>query len=384
MRHYEALFEISVQELRGLFKEGYLVIGPPRTVDQITEISRKVFDIRLSSDIIKSIGKTNRYLIILRNPEQDKQIEILTDNADLFNIARDRLEYQREPVGTFIRAECKSLDPESKHNIEQFIRGLNGYSGWEISLGDTYDSFVVISRIESIEKQEIEKVIERIRIFLDALSLIGETGFYIQHYSATEQPRMHPAVSFGMPEHLLKPIEQDAVKKAEALLKSKNEISIIVRGLNLARLDYCYPSRLDRLWATTEAVFSTEPESLLSSEEIETIRECAKQILSLRKDGKRLQEFDNALSNPNRLAKEGRNERIARKISELLKTNYDKTYQMIKKCSVIRGKHGHQIQGDWGGSIDEAAKYLIQILTEYLRILISEADQRENEQISGI
>jgi hypothetical protein len=346
---YETMFSISVEELKELFEEGYLVLRRPLPVKHV-----------------------NKHLILLRHLKQNKQIKILADDANVVTLAVDRFNYQMEPTGTIIRAQCIALHPHQQIHLEQIVSSLDGYSGWQIRLVDKNDSFEVISRIRSTEQQDIENEIEKIRLLTDALCLISKVGFFIRHISLASRPRMHPAVSFGEEEKMLQPVEKEDIINAEAQIHSSNEISIILRGLNQAYVDNCYPSRVDRLWATVEAVFCDTPEHLLSNKEIQAIINCVKGM-PIAKDGKRLKKLTETLNNPDRLPKEGRNERIAQKISKLLNRGYEATYKEIQKCSRLRGQYGHDVPNNWQ-SINEAENYLRQVLIEYLGLLTSMGD----------
>lgn len=369
---YKTMFSISVEELKEFFEEGYLVLRPPLPVKHISDITRKVFQIGTNDGIMNSVNHVNKYLILLRHLKQDKQIEILTDNATLVALAVDRFNYRMEPIGTMIRVKCIALHPNEQIHLEQITSSLDGYLGWQIKLGETSDCFEVIIRIESTAQQDIENEIKKIRLLMDSLCLINKVGFYIRHISVVPQPRMHPAVSFGEEEIMLRPVEKEDIINAEAQIHSSNEISIILRGLNQAYVDNCYPSRVDRLWATVEAVFCDTPEHLLSNEEIQAIINCITGM-PIAKDGRRLKKLTEALNNPDRLPKEGRNERIAQKISKLLNRGYETTYKEIQKCSRLRGRYGHDVPNNWQ-SINEAENYLRQVLVEYLGLLTSPTD----------
>jgi len=313
---------------------------------------------------------------LLRHLKQDKQIEILTDDNNIVTLVTGRFDYQMEPTGIIIRAQCITLHPHQQIHLEQIINSLDGYSGWQIKLGDRNDNFEVTSRILSTEQQDIQTEIEKIRLLMDALCLINKVGFFIRHISLASQPRMHPACSFGETEAMLQPVKKEDISKTEARIQSSNNMAIILRGLNQAYVDNYYPSRLDRLWATVEDVFCDVPEHLLSNEEIQAIINCIKGMpIAKEKCGERLRKLTEAINNPDRLPREGRNERIAKNISKLLNRGYESTYKKIKKCSQLRGKHGHNAPNANNlQAIDKAENYLRQVLTEYLDLLHFQTD----------
>ncbi|MDD5509640.1 MAG: hypothetical protein PHI12_02330 [Dehalococcoidales bacterium] len=371
---YETAYSISPEEFTRLFEDGYLVLGPPRPVQQITNITRGVFCIQTSSDIINSTKNTTKMLILLRHLKKDKQIELLTDNITLIKMAINRYQYQNKPIGTLIRAHCMALHPTQQIHLQKTVSSISTYSGWQIQQGDTKNTLLIISRIQSIEKQDIEQEISRIRQFMDALCLIYKVGFFLYHVSHAPICQLSPTVSFGQAERMLEPIKKEDIIRIAAQIQLSREIATTIRGLNQAYVDNYYASRLDRLWATVEELFSGSANHLLKSDEIAAILKSIEST-ELVNDNKRLGKFADLLKNPNHFPAKGRNERISDTISKLLKRNREETYDEIRKCSEIRGKYGHNIPQYWQ-PIDEAEKYLRNVLTDYLDLLTS---KREND-----
>ena len=196
-------------------------------------------------------------------------------------------------------------------------------------------------------------------------------GFHIRYISSAPQPRMYPTVyAAGPPETRLKAVSKEDISQKERLLRSSEEISTIIHGLNQSYIDNCDPSVLERVWATVETVFNCDPKPLLTKAEIDEIMAFVKRETTLKNDEVRRLKLFEALRSPDRMPNESRNERISRKISQLLGRDYDLTYGEIRKCTNLRGRYTHSVAGDWE-TINEATNYLRQILKEYLDLLVS-------------
>jgi len=199
---------------------------------------------------------------------------------------------------------------------------------------------------------------------LDFLAYLYQVGFYIQHLSISQIPRLEPTVSVGPEERMLTAVTKEDIHDIEVVLSSPKAI-VAVRGLNQSYIENCMPSRLSMLWAAAEHVFSNKPERLLSNDEITSLFKAAEIIESLRKDPQRLGDLKKALQDPDRLPLKSRNLRMAEAIAPVMNITTEVAYTKVRTASKLRGKNVHRLSQDWK-DIEDSEKFLQEALLRYI------------------
>lgn len=364
-------------KLERLLADGYLLVGYVIPLSKFTPESIaktiSVFSIQLAPEILLDPSNKTKSLVMLRHPSTGQQVEIVTSDERAINRANEQLRYQREPIGTLICARCAALGGSSADqrffHLDNMVASLDGLWGWKFTLGDIPGTFKAEMRLESTDRGDIEKVIDKLRRLLDCLAISQRVGFHIQHYSIAHIPRctlIPYLASTGPEERMLASITPEAVKNIEATLLS-HEALVAARGLNQAYCETSIPSRLSMLWAAAEEVFGGKAKRLLNEEEVEYLLHHAREIESLRKDSDRLKKLKDALSNPDRLPLISRNERMADAIAPIMDINVKEAYDKVRLASELRGKHGHQLQGNLGKNIEASERFLQEALLCYLK-----------------
>lgn len=295
----------DLEKVEQLLANGYFLSGEVIPLSRLTPesiaITIKVFSIQMDTKTLLDLSNRTKSLIMLKHPSTGHQIEIITLDKCTISRANEQLRYQREPIGTLIRARCAALGGSSSSqrifHLDRLVASLEGLRGWKFKLGDSIGTLEVIIRLESTDRGATEESLNKLQRLLDCLAVSQEVGFHIQHYSVVPIPRFGPTVSFGLEERMLPPITLEEIGNIETTLSS-TEASVVAEGLNQAYIENCMPSRLSRLWATVEDVFGGKPEPLLKEEEVNCLIGAAKGIESLGKDSDRLGRLEEALSNP--------------------------------------------------------------------------------------
>lgn len=360
-------------KLERLLADGYLLVGYVLALSKLTPESIantiSVFSIQLAPEILLDPSNKTKSLVMLRHRSSGQQVEILTSDQRTIKRANEQLRYQREPIGTLVRARCAALGGRTSRqrifHLDRLVASLKGLWGWDFKLGDTVGTFEVVIRLKSTDTGAIEETIDELQRLLDCLAISQQVGFHIQHCSVVAIPRLEPSVSFGPEEMMLSPVTPGEIHSIVAAISS-SEAVVAAEGLNQAYIENCMPSRLSRLWAAAEDVFGSEPEPLLMEEEVESLIDHAENVASLKKDCKRLEKLKEALSNPDRLPLVSRNERMANAIAPIMGMSVDDVYRKVRTASELRGKHGHQLLENWE-SIEASEKFLQEALLCYLK-----------------
>lgn len=360
-------------ELEQLLADDYLVIGRVFRFSELTPESIanfvSVFSVQLAREILLDPSNQTKCLIVLRHPSTGHQVEIVTSDERAIGRADEQLRYQREPIGTLIRAHCVALGGRTSHqrvfHLDRLVASLGGLWDWDFRLGDVVGTFEVVIRLESTDTGAIEGTVDRLQRLLDCLAIFQQVGFHIQHCSVVPIPRLEPSVSFGPEEMMLRPVALGEVDSVVATLSSR-EASVAARGLTQAYCETSIPSRLSMLWAAAEDVFGSKPEPLLDKEEVKYLATQAKGIDSLRNDSGRLKKLREALSDPDRMPLLSRNERMANAIAPIMDMRVDDVYHKLRTASQLRGKHGHQLLRN-SENIGASEKFLQEALLCYLK-----------------
>jgi hypothetical protein len=359
-------------QLDNLLANGYLIVGPVMFLSELTENSianfLSVFSVSLSPQTLLDPSNRNRTLIMLRHPSTGHQIEIISSDDHVITRAKGQRSYQEEPIGLLIRALCSALGGRSSRerifHLDQLIPSLNGLWNWQFNLGERVGTFEASKRLETTDRGSAEEVLDKLNHLLDFLAYLYQVGFYIQHLSISQIPRLEPTVSVGPEERMLTAVTKEDIHDIEVVLSSPKAI-VAVRGLNQSYIENCMPSRLSMLWAAAEHVFSNKPERLLSNDEITSLFKAAEIIESLRKDPQRLGDLKKALQDPDRLPLKSRNLRMAEAIAPVMNITTEVAYTKVRTASKLRGKNVHRLSQDWK-DIEDSEKFLQEALLRYI------------------
>lgn len=350
-------------ELGKLLADGYLV----RRIFSPSEIPPELVT-NLDPEILHDLSNRAKSLVILRHPSAGHQIRILTSDERTIRRAKEQRCYQQEPIGTLVRAYCAALGGRSSHqrifHADHLVVSLDGLWGWRFELGNAVGTFEVVIRLESIHRGAAEEAVDKLQHLLDCLAVSRQVGFHIQYCSITPIPRLELAYSVGSEGRWLSSVTPEEIGKIEASLSSA-KARAAAAGLNQAYIENCMPSRLARLWAAAEDVFSSKPELLLMEEEIRHLLDVAKGIGSLRNDPNRLEKLEEVLRDPNRLSLKNRNRRMAEALAPIIGISVEDAYSKVRIASHLRGRHVHHISRNWE-AIEASEEFLQEALLCYL------------------
>jgi len=369
---------LNLEELEKLFEEDYRVVKLYPLVNRKLKDTMgfiSFFKIKLSPRDILHPSNSDKTIAVLRKPT-GHQVEVFTSDEAILNRINKRLEYQKEPIGVAIRARCLALGGRSTYerifHLDQLVESLNGLWGWEFKLGEDVGTFDVFINIEQTDRNYDELISERLKEELQhllyCLTIIHNIGFYIQHFSWAFKPRIGIYALAGQQEAMIGPVTPDEISNINTILKSDKKKFAAAQGLSQSYIENCMPSRLSMLWAATEQVFHSEPQRLLTKDEINQILESAKNVESLENDPDRLDKLKNAISDPSRVSLKSRNKIMAENIAHIMKISEESAYSNLRVISKLRGKNVHQLSDDWE-ALREAEKFLQEALLSYLKRL---------------
>lgn len=364
-------------KLERLLADGYLLVGYVLPLSNLTSESIanavSVFSIQLDAESLLDPSNKAKSLVMLKHPSTGHRVDILASDEHTIRRANKQLRYQRERIGTLMRAHCAALGGRASRqrifHLDRLVASLDGLWGWKFILGDAVGTFEVVIHLESTDRKTTEEAIDKLQRLLDCLAISQQVGFHIQHCSVASILRLEPSVSIGPEEMMLPPVTPEEIGNIEAAISS-TEAVVAAEGLNQAYIENCMPSRLSRLWAATEDVFGGKPELLLKEGEVKYLVDQAKGIESLRNNSDRLKKLKEALSDPNRLPLISRNERMASAIAPVMGISIEDAYHKVRTASELRGRHGHQLLANWE-DMEASEKFLQEALQRYLLQKIS-------------
>lgn len=366
------------EKLERLLSEGYLVAEPVYPLRQLNRQSIdkfvRFFHVETAPETLLDPGNQDKLLVILGHPNTASTVEILTCDEVTITRVNRQLGYQRELVGTVIHARCVVVDNSSRdrqtcHGLDRLVASLDGLQGWRFTLlGNQPPTFGVEMKLESTDIYSVEEAKEKLRRLLDYLAYSERIGFHIQNLVVGPIRRcsLNPYVlDTGPEERLLDAVTPEEIAGIESIL-ARSKTRAAARGLNQAYVENYMPSRLSMLWAAVEDVFSTKPQPLLSQEERNALLNQAEQIATLKVDRGRLDRLKAALSDPVRLPKKGRNERIAHSIAPIMGISEDEAYSELTRTSRLRAKNVHKLSEDDWNAMAASTRFLEQVLRCYL------------------
>lgn len=363
---------VSLEELEKLFEDGYRVVTSYPILNHTPQEIHgfiSFFKTELSLQEALHPSNRNKNVVVLSHVPTGHQVEVLTSDQAILNRINKRIEYQNEPIGMAIRAQCLALGGRSTYggvsHLDRLVESLDGLWGWEFKLGDAVGAFNVFIKLDQTDREYGELVREKLLLLLDCLAIIQNVGFYIKQFSCTFRPRIGLYCFAGMREEMLRPVTPEEINNIEAILSFDKE-RLAARGLNQSYIENCMPSRLSMLWAATEHVFRSKSEPLLTKDEINQILESAKNVESLKNDPDRLDKLKNAISDPGRVFLKGRNRIMAENMARIMNISEESAYSKMSKASKLRGKNVHQLSDDWD-ALREAEKFLQEALLSYLK-----------------
>jgi len=376
------------EKLERLLSEGYLVAEPVYPLRQLNRQSIdefvRFFHVETAREALLDPCNQEKLLVILGHPNTGKRVEILACDEVTITRVNKQLDYQRERIGTVIRARCAVVDNSSRdrqtcHGLDRLVASLDGFQGWRFTLLEGHPpTFGVEMKLESTDTHSVEEAKEKLRRLLDYLAYSQRIGFHIQDLVVGPIRRcsLNPYVlDVGPEERLLDTVTSEEIAGIESILLSP-KARAAARGLNQAYVENYMPSRLSMLWATVEDVLSTKPQPLLSQEERNVLLDQAEHIETLKVDRNRLDKLKAALSDPDRLPEKGRNERIAQSIAPIAGISEDEAYSELTKTSKLRAKNVHKLSTDDWNTMQASIRFLEKVLRCYLEKQMVLKEQR--------
>lgn len=364
----------DLKELNQYLENGYLIAEPVHNLGRLNK--RKInefisfFSIETDSQILLDPSNKTKSLITLGHPTTGDRIELLSSDDATMHRVETQLNYQKERVGTLIRARCVAVDnsiPDrpAHHGLDRLIESLNGLWGWTFNLLEREPpAFQVEVSLDSTNRIDIEIVKDKLKTLLDCLSVSQQIGFYIQEVviGPIRRCSLNPYVlDVGPQERLLGSLSYDEIDNIQTVL-SLPKAKSASRGLNQAYAENFMPSKLAMLSAAVEDVFGTDPTPLLNRSEIKNLMKAARAIGTLGSDNERTSDLKQALEGFKRLSK---NRRMATVIAPIMGMGENEILKKLQMASKMRGEQLHSIRGGWD-KLQKSVGFLQEVLRRYL------------------
>ena len=374
-------------ELERLLAEGYLVIGAPVHVSQMTGWSLNAypngFDWRKYRRDPAIQDKSLVMFFHPFHPVSGQWVEMLTLDEEVLTRVRDQFNHQQEVVGTLIEVTCAArrggqYDQWQLH-LDNFAESLQGFAGWEFSAPDDVGTMKVKMRMEPPSQVAVRHPVQMLERLLDVLAVSNDIGFRIIHVNQVPIRRQPLLPEVGIPWPMERMIDRVKMEQAEIAQKDvwPQDVWGLARTLREVYLESLPAAQLTKLCAAVERVLGGEPEHLLNTSEKTELIESAKTIESLKGDlrknraGKdipwRLDKAISILSDPKKFPRYGIDERLAQRIAPILGIQYEDAKKRVDNAWSLRGGYAHEhryASGEAKGSID----FLISVVKGYIEV----------------
>jgi hypothetical protein len=267
-------------------------------------------------------------------------------------IQKDAIEFAEELVkeantiiGYRLVVYCSGIGPDTIHGrnvyLDNVVMNLEKLLNWNVSTSSFPHTFQVSFDIEGDNQETVRDCQDDVRKVALALTLCNKIGFVVGSSSPGPKFKGQPfALTFGIQERFVREINSDQMAFVDQICQDKDTFT----AASALQMLYCQVTdnaRITTGWAAIEHIFSSRPQHLLTADELIAVTDAIDQ-LSCISDEKRKQLIEK-IQNPDLIAKEGRNARIARQLSDLLNSNYSAVYEQVRSLSRERGQRVHKL-----------------------------------------
>lgn len=321
----------ETDEIRKLLEEGFraaMVLREP-TEDEI----RRLPDVYAESEV---------RALPLTHPDGRKLMYYLRDSTAIEFAAR-LVEEQKTVIGYDLCVYCSGIGPDTIHgrklHLDGVVEELRELLDWDLSVSDYPHTFEVSFKIEGDDQAALDDKLDEVRKVALALSLRNSLGFVVGSSSSGTRYQGQPfSLKMGLEERNVRSLtsaqlayveqvwaDPDALAAAEALQALYGQVSD--------------DSRITVGWAAIEHIFARPAEHLLDSTELKTLLDSVGSLDSI--PVQKRDRLQKVLRSPDLVASEGRNERIARSISERTSETFEEVYDKVRSLAQERGRRVH-------------------------------------------
>lgn len=281
----------------------------------------------------------------LAHPDGRRVMYYLRDPAAI-DLAKQLVAQQNEIIGYDLCIYSSAIGPDTilGHKLffwDELVNNLRELLEWDVAVSEYPHTFEVSFKIEGDDQAAIADRLAQVRKVALALSLRNQLGFVVGGSSPGPKYQGQPfSLKAGLIERAVRGLSacqlayidniwgnQDALDAAEALQQVYSQVSD--------------DSRITVGWAAIEHIFASPARHLLTPEELESAINAVAQLEAIPTEKRdRLKQL---LRNPDLVSEAGRNERLARNISERAGIAFGDVLDNVRSLAQERGRRVHRL-----------------------------------------
>lgn len=344
------------ESLISFLKEGY---QPYMIIREISEEERR-------AQLPEPYWEKRVFALPLGHKQKDNLMFYFTEEETLA-YAQELVEDAKTIIGYHLCVYCSVTSVEAIQGREvhfgSIIKSLRMVKGWEVRESEYANVFEVHFEIDEDDRKLLEEYVEEVRKIALILSLKNKKGFAVDYYSPGPKYKAQPfALTVGLGQTNLKGIQKQDLQNLSKLYDNEKcrEAVFALRSIYSQITD---TSKIAIAWAALEKLFRTKPQHILRKSELDAIDE---KLHKLEIDESKLTAIKGRIKDPNIMAKQSRNERIAQSIADSLDEDYESTLTRIRELAKARGKLVHTL--NQSPEVREHLDFIEEILHAYIQL----------------
>lgn len=252
---------------------------------------------------------------------------------------------------------------DQKAYLTDFVRAVKEDLGWDARETDYPNVFEVHFEIKGDDLKAVQNRVEAVERLALAASLQNRIGFVVVRSSPGEKYKGRPfAFGLGWSERHTDAPTADERARVDTLWQDheSRQAAIALQSIYSQVTEHAL---LIAAWAALEDLFPSKPEHLLDETELQNLAKAIDAIPSLSPDRKA--KAAEALRDPNRMARQTRNERMAAAIAALLKQDVGVVLTEVKRLADARAKSAHSLETSTEDTADHV-KFVERVLKAFI------------------
>lgn len=332
-------------DIQRLLEEGFcaaMVLLTP-TEDQIRRLPNTYAESRVR-------------VLPLAHPDGRKLMYYMKDPAAIA-FAEELVAERSSVIGYDLHAYCSGVGPDTilgrSLYLDDLISGLRGLLGWDVSISDYPHTFEISFTIKGDDQTSLTKRLDDVRRVALALSLRNGLGMVVDSWSPGTRYVGQPfSFKTGLQERHIQCPTLEQLSYVERIWRDEDALAAAT-ALQAFYSQVSDDSRISFGWAAVEQLFDRRATHLLEPSELKYLVDAVGGLDSI-PVAKRNRLVD-VLRDPDLVSSEGRNARIARSISIMLREPLEEVYDRVKSLARERGLRVHALSGRATLSAEHAA-----------------------------
>jgi len=345
------------QSLVQLVSNGWIVsIRGVMKLDEAPLASEKI------EEVVKVTNGEATHIVFLNQGFGGQGIYYPITNQAELELAHKEVEKNNQIIAYDLTISCRARNLNGEVGVEDYVNNLIELVNWNIKIKSPTE--IVISYVvEGSSKAPGYKFISEVQNHLVTLSIKNKTGFIITRVKWGSKCKGQPFSFISSDWRNTEKITSEDVHRIVKLKENGNDklISDLVEFYG----QISPRTKLITGFSILETLFDSEAVHILNASEIDDVLLKIKEIPSITLEDSKLKRVTDVLKNPNIMSSEGRNERIAIKLANVMNIEKKLAYKKVKELAKFRGKAAHSITDD-KPEYTKLSNYIEEVLLVYI------------------